>query len=701
MTRFAVPRRCIRRPSAIALRSGVIALVAHLLASGASAQLDPSSEFEDVDSPGIVIEAAAGFDGTVDLSTPVPLSLLIRNESDQIIEGHLRLSDPVRGHDVSLGEVVVAPGTARRVTSIRAMTDWFECYATFRSGTQVLWRRELPLQPGYEFSETINFVLFIDDGGRRLELPGTVSATTALAASQFPVAAKEGRPLQCLSVKSWQVPNHPGPLVAAQAMIFPEGAAEDQLNQVQWRAVADWMCQGGAVFVHRESTGIIDRLTRAAPLDADPAGPSGEFVVRRVGLGGIYEYPDPLLPSAGSQARQRIAETVARLTKSHISTFLGSANWYPRRGGRADLNRVLVVTFFGFYTFFSGVVALLLFRLSQRRMGAYAVCVVVGASVLSGLLGAYLRYSRGDLHWITVTQAGAGGVVQVGRIEVQSAGGRNTRAAVNGGHVDLQFIAGEQRYYSWYQSPTGYPPFTWQPSLAPSADETYQVNVTMTPWGRRRLHATAFQRAVRPLDFKLEFQPRDTPGGDEAEPTQTANMPSGDFRLKLVNHLPFAFEQCWLVVGVTATTSDQAVAVSQQVYGPYGPGGPASSPMDGLIDVYQQRSLMPLPAGAAREDSFEAEFRVLQNSWDQMIHVPGGALSPPRIPLMGSASAWIIALVKDSPILAIDERRSDFVPQEHLHLFVQQILPEEMPDAALFLHTNPDAVRDAATGSTD
>jgi hypothetical protein len=184
----------------------MIALVAHFLASGGLAQFGQSSESEDVDSPGLVVEAAAGFDGTVDLSTPVPLSFLIRNVSDQLIEGHLRLFDPTRGLEVNLGEVVVAPGTARRVTSIQAMTDWFECIAMLSNDAQVLWRRELPLQTG-EFHPGFNVALFINDGGRRLELPGAVPSVATAPAEQL-IATEKGRPIVCLTVKSWQVPNH-------------------------------------------------------------------------------------------------------------------------------------------------------------------------------------------------------------------------------------------------------------------------------------------------------------------------------------------------------------------------------------------------------------------------------------------------------------------------------------------------------------
>jgi hypothetical protein len=684
-----------QRYSKVVLWIGLIALLILVTSPSAPAQTDRSEE--DVDSPGLTIEAVIGWDGTVDRSTPIPVSFLIRNESDHIIEGLIRLSDHMTGHEATLGEVVVAPGTARRLTSIQAMTDWYQCFATLSDGKRVLWRRELALMTVNEFNANINYALFIDDGERRLQLPGPASGVAAMANSEPMVAGEQGRPVECLTVKTWQVPNHPGPLVAAQAMIFPESADDSDLNEVQWRAVAEWMCQGGTVFVHKDSQEIVNRLIDSAPLGAEPARSSGPFAVRRAGLGAIYQYSQPLLPSAGSEIRQRLAETIAKLKKSHITALVDSANLYYWRGGRADLNRVLVVAFFGLYTFFSGVVALLLFRLSQRRMGAYTLIVVVGASVLSGLLGAYLRFSRGDLHWVTVTQAGAGGVVQVGRIEVQSAGGRNTHVAVNGEHVDLQFLGGDRGYYPWRRMASSYPPFTWQPNLASGVDDTYQVNVPMTPWGRRRLQATAYRRDVPRLDFELEFEPRPSAIGNDEQ--KNPGMPSGVFSLKLVNRLPIDLTECWLVVGVTGTSSDPADFMQSSPYETL--VLPAGSTETGSIDVYQIHPLQELSAGEIREDAFDAQFQVMRNDWDLAIPLPYGRMSLPRISHLGAASAWIVARIKDSDNMTIDEQHSDFVtlPDQSLHLFIQEILPEDMPDASLFIGADPDAPSDAVNGT--
>ena len=445
------------------------------------AQTDKTAEDERLTAPQLVIEATVGWDGTVDQSTPIPVSILISNHSDRIIAGRLALSDPVNmGIRRRWGKLSSAPERRDVSSSIQAMSDWYECSATLSNGEHVLWRRKLALTTGKQFVANVNFALFIDDSGRKLQLPGALSDTTAISAKQSVVAAEQGRPFQCLTVKTWQVPNHPGPLIVAQAMVFPEGAVDTDLNRVQWRAVAEWMCQGGTVFVYSKSREIIDRLKDSAPLREAAPEQSGECVVRRVGLGAMYLYPRPLFTSDGSEIRQQIAETIAKLTKNHISTLVDTGSLHRRRGGRADVNRILVVAFFGLYTILSGVVALLLFRLSRRRIGVYIVVVVVAASVLSGLLGGLLRFSQGDLRWLTVTQAGAGGVVQVGKIDVQSAGGRNTTVAINGGHADLQFIGRARRYYSWNRRQTGYAPFTWQPNLATSEDDTYQINVPMS-----------------------------------------------------------------------------------------------------------------------------------------------------------------------------------------------------------------------------
>jgi hypothetical protein len=115
-----------------------------------------------------------------------------------------------------------------------------------------------------------------------------------------------------------------------------------------------------------------------------------------------------------------------------------------------------------------------------------------------------------------------------------------------------------------------------------------------------------------------------------------------------------------------------------------------------LIDVYHMQRLQVLSAGAAYEETFEAEFQVMINNWDMAMSWPHGSLTPPRISRFSTASAWIIGRIENSPIMMIDKQRSDFVPQKQLHLFVQEILPKDMPNSSVFLGTEDNAVTEAA-----
>ena len=82
-----------------------------------------------------------------------------------------------------------------------------------------------------------------------------------------------------------------------------------------------------------------------------------------------------------------------------------------------------------------------------------------------------------------------------------------------------------------------------------------------------------------------------------------------------------------------------------------------------------------------------------------MIQLPDGGISLPTVDRPGAASAWIVALIEDSPIMRIDEGRSEFVPQADLHLYVQEILPEDMPDPSLFPGSSP--IAPIGAGSRD
>jgi hypothetical protein len=193
---------------------------------------------------------------------------------------------------------------------------------------------------------------------------------------------------------------------------------------------------------------------------------------------------------------------------------------------------------------------------------------------------------------------------------------------------------------------------------------------------------------MRPLDFELKFE-RDKPANrNDGSQTSSTGMPAGVFSLKVVNRLPFDIKECWLVIGVSRKSSEQPVAEqagpNARIRPRAGFANTVTPSATGLIDVYHKQHLHVLPAGAVREDAFQSQFQVMHNNWDLAIQLPNGSLNIPRISRFGAASAWIMGRLEHSPIMTIDEQRSDFIPQEHLHLFVQEIRPEDMPDASLF-----------------
>lgn len=324
---------------------------------------------------------------------------------------------------------------------------------------------------------------------------------------------------------------------------------------------------------------------------------------------------------------------------------------------------------------------MLLFRLTRRQIAAYTVVAVVGASALSGLLGGYLRFSSGDLCWVTLTQAGPGGAVQVGRIELQSAGGRDTHVAVHGDRADLQYIEGDRGYYRWHQPAPKFPPFTWQPNLASGVDDTYQIQVPITPWGRRQCHATAYMKGFEQLDVELEFETSQS-GGSAAE-LSSGPVP-GEFSLKLTNRLPFDIQEGWLVVGVSGAPDDQSATSSSSQVIVRTPSGLMQVSAASGGNLYQIKMLRPVAAGASLDESFTSNFVARQNDWDVSIQWDGGTLTPPRVAYPGAVNAWIIAILDESPAMTIDGQRSDFVPHDELHVYIQEIHPGNMPDASLF-----------------
>lgn len=672
----AICTRCDSRQVSSAGRSRILAILL-LLLCGSIAFAESKL---DVDTPGLLVEGMIGWGGMADRSVPLPLAFHFRNDTDRNIIGRLIVSDKTSGHQINLGEVIVSPGSSRRLTSIQKMSEWYDAVATLYEGGTVIWRRDLALLTGNMFDSNLNYLLFIDEAGRRFQIPGDLSPDVNMNRQhgQQAPAGTSGRSVRCVTVKPWQMSNHPGPLIVAQSMVFAEGTTERDLNQVQWVAVAEWMCQGGSVFLPSNSREAIERLIASSPLNVDHENQIGTFKVRRCGLGALYEYTGPLMTSEGDPLRGEIAQTVSAMSRNLVNSFADSRNFQTQgiSNTESKRNSLLIVGLFSAYTLLSGLVTILLFRLNQKRIAIYITVVVAGTSLCAILLGGYLRMTKGDLRWVSLTQGGTGGFVQVAAIEVQSAGGRNALLTVTGDNVDLQSLGKTNTYNYWMPQPYGYTPFTWQPNLDQTDPKAYQIRVAMSPWGRRRCHATAFHQEPGQVDVDIQFEPaaQQAPSGrsDNRQPFK------GRFTVNLENQLPFALKNCWLVIGTSeedGSNSAQARAnrnrQNQRYY----------ESIDGLIDVYHLENINSLDRQVPRHLEFDSKFELPgQHNWNFLRVWPYGSQVPPRLSQMGRRQAWLIGEISDSPNIKIDEDRTDFIPAENnAHLFVQEISTDDLP----------------------
>ena len=234
------------------------------------------------------------------------------------------------------------------------------------------------------------------------------------------------------------------------------------------------------------------------------------------------------------------------------------------------------------------------------------------------------------------------------------------------------------------------------------------------------------------LGFELEFTPRVPPAGKPTEPVPatpgeedmpgeqpadqeaavgmsalpiSSQTPEGSVSLKLVNNLPYDLLNCWLLIGFAPVPAGQPSA-SQLVLGqpipvgqfigqfmqrpgfsmpvPANSSAPISNSGTGLVEEYHFEHLRDLAAGSTQQFVFDSKFQTPTTSWEFQRAWPRGSVHLPKLSRQGTASAWVIGRLKSSPTLKIDGHRSDFAPGDGLHLYIQEILPEDLPPAFLF-----------------
>ena len=287
--------------------------------------------------------------------------------------------------------------------------------------------RQIPFSTGTIFRQGYNCALYVDIEARELTIRGRISG---LSSGQEATAAATperttGREVHCISVKPWTLPRHIGPLTAVQAIIIADDQAATDLNHLQWKALAEWVSQGGTVFIPMSLNEAEERLLKAAPLRGLAAGLSEDDSVRQVGLGCIRRYAGTLRKDEDADARRVLAESIAHIRKNEIYSHQSIGNG-TAHGNMATRNRLRVIGFFAVYMFLSGIVPLVLVRSSKKRIAIFTATIVVSAAGLAGLLDGYLRSSKGNIHLTTIAKLTPGGAIEVGNVSAQSAGGRSS-----------------------------------------------------------------------------------------------------------------------------------------------------------------------------------------------------------------------------------------------------------------------------------
>ena len=675
--------RCFLQPLlSAAIVTAVVVLPCVSISPVVHAQLDDQPPVADF--PGLDIQAVVGWDGHVDQSAPTPFSFLLSNFSQDTIEGDLTLTNPESNQTLRLGRLFIGPGGARRFSAIHAVPDWIQCIAKFSNNGRVLWQRELALATGRDFSEDLNYVLFVDEEGRLLPLPRSENGGSGLR--QYVPQTGRGRTVQPVSVRPWQVAQHPGPLTVAQGMVFAESMKAESLNDAQWDAVGKWICMGGTVFVFEKSTELIERIRAATPLIEQPPILADNLTTYRCGQGSIREYAGSLFSASESQPSVIIAIAASQLSRHSTTAILESMQFQREESPNAEITRIWVVTLFIIYTLLSGS-ALFLMRLSRRGMLTFTGSVVATACIAASVLGGMLRNSSGDLQWISITRGGSGGMTQMGKINVQSAGGRNTRAAVSGTHVDLQLTESAEvqqpyYYYNYYEPEVkkpAFPCFTWQPNQQKDRNDAYQVGVPITPWGFRQLYATAFQPDQSRIDLKMEFAVDGISGGQyQPKPLEDEGW-RGKLRITATSRLPFELTDCHVVIAMTQMDPNDE-RNQQATYGMY--DSPPANQTAGIPGLTQFQAMIDLGSLSPNVANFAESPRpseFLSMSDLHRLHRRSMRWMTHRVAYSGATGVWIVGRIANSPLLRIDEKNCDFELLNEEHWFVQEVLPEELP----------------------
>jgi len=616
------------------------------------------------DYPGLDIQAVLGWDGFIDARTPTPISFLISNNSQDVLEGTLVLREPNTFRTLVLENLTVGPGSKRQFGSVIHLADWEQCEASWEGARGVLWTRPISLIGLRQYAADKAALLYVEEGGRSLKFntPEGQPVLNGTLPGDFIPPGGYGQQVTPLSIPPWQLPVHPGPLTVLRGLVLADTLKPESLNDAQWNALGRWVCMGGLVFVSQNSTRLSERLLQACPLRND--GPPSDAARMLIGAGSLYRLPGPE-GTDNEQQLQQVAQIVAlepgRVLPGACRT-LELEDW-SAPASEVTLSRVLSVLLI--YAALSSL-TLIMFRSTRRWILIWTTSVVALASLGAVAAGVSVRLSRGDMTCTVFSEPGAGGIVETAVLKLNSAGGSSFRTALTGQMPDIQINHDEpdRRYNYYYRNPTEnqlstWPAFSLTPNLTPETPGLCTVSVPISPWGERHLRAVDFRRVNSPLQLKLDYLPENQTG-----PLQ------GQWQVRVTG------TSAWRPANITLKMEIRHVRQTE----------------NGALSPDQLTSTLSIPCSSKTDaPEWTAEVPATKLSWTPQ-QIASWIRSDQQTELApGMAILWLEGSVLEPANLKPDEAATEFTEvAETQHRFIYQIPQSMIPAAWLnLLRTAP------------
>ncbi|MEP3482465.1 MAG: hypothetical protein ABJZ55_24705 [Fuerstiella sp.] len=606
--------------------------------------------------PGLDIEARIGLGMLASSDEPTAITAFIRNNTNQTIEGRLEISDRWQGSKLNLGEIYLAPGQARRFCAIKNFERWGSPLLAFVSEGKTAWQQPLPWV-GYSNNnqQSAHRVAILHDGGTdhqfRVDLPVTKTMTMTQQNSRYGWQdtvdvgfTDAGHPLLTSNVKTWQIPDHFGPLEPVRAIVALDSVDPDKLNAAQKTSIASWIATGGAFYLPVQSEALLKEIERALPFAMSPADVNNTLAVRQCGLGQIVLYPNALFGESTVAAEGTVYRSIAALPRPTVRSAASlELLRRPPSYGR-NSTRVSIMGYFFGYLILSVIPIVFVTTKLKRKVLPYTVGLVGIGCLAAAVLGATLRTSTGESRWLTLTVPGENGAVQFADIEVRSTGGIGSTVSISGNQPDLQAESPSPQYSYYYgarnNSGLDFESFDWRAN-EDDAEDRYQLQSSITPWGTRRLRATDFDSAITAPEVQLDLTI--PPKGQRVKGT-----------IRLRNTTEVAIHNVKLVLQQTPGNGNRSQISSQQT-------------------VVHMKDLVP-----DQQIQQPLQFNPTQPALKICLNDTLFDFAWPTSTAPNQVRAFLIGTLDQSPRLKFEDQRSDFFLDHEVHLWVYEIRSDQI-----------------------